>query len=209
MGAGMVLIEDSLLAALRAARFSFLVCGLVAPAFAGAAEAAEPAVDGGGLPFPGDFDSPTAGVVPALTVAVAFVVVGFAAAAAHTPFGGAASPPGASPAPAATAFLVLVAAAARLRSAAEGHATPFSFAARRSFVTMISRRVWSGEPRGSPPMDGLKSPPRVAVTASMMGEGPIGTCAGNAETSRLPGGAPRPPCHASACSFHLGAESAS
>ena len=37
----------------------------------------------------------------------------------------------------------------------------------------------------------------------------MATCTGNAETSRFPGGAPRPPCHASACSFHFGAPNAS
>ena len=43
----------------------------------------------------------------------------------------------------------------------------------------------------------------------MMGEAPIATCTGNALTSRFPGGAPRPPCQASACSFHLGGPRAS
>jgi hypothetical protein len=39
-----------------------------------------------------------------------------------------------------------------------------------------------------------KSPPSVAVTASISGEAPIATCTGNAEIRRRPGGEARPPC---------------
>jgi len=92
----------------------------------------------------------------------------------------------------------------RRRSLAVGQFIPCSFAALRSFVTIMSRLVLSGEPSGNPPTEGLKSPPRSAVTGSMIGDVPTVTCTGNAETSLFPGGAPRPPCHASACSFHFG-----
>jgi hypothetical protein len=45
-------------------------------------------------------------------------------------------------------------------------------------------------------MDGRKSPPRCAVTASIVSLAPMATCTGKAEMRRRPGGAPRPPCHA-------------
>jgi len=111
----------------------------------------------------------------------------FAAAAAHCPFGDttAFTPAALGREDADPDALAPVAPRAlpRFRSAAVGHSTPCALAAFRSLVTMTSRRATSGDPNGSPPIDGRKSPSSVAVTASISGDGPMGTCTGNAEMS--------------------------